>query len=180
LLASEGPAALTLRRLAAVVGTSTTAVYTLFGDKQGLLDAMYREGFDRLAAALEGADASATDPVERLARQGQAYRAAALASPHLYGLMFNAVVPGFVPDERSLAAAESSYVPLVRSVQRCLDAGAMAGPSAERIALHLWTVSHGFVTLEIAGQLGDKATDRDHAYTEAMIYAAVPFLRQRG
>src|SRR3954471_352415 len=74
ILAAEGAGALTLRRLATVTGTSTMAVYTLFGDKQGLLSAMHREGFARLAAAAEHAQASSSDPLEALAAQGFAYR----------------------------------------------------------------------------------------------------------
>ncbi|MDT7537450.1 MAG: hypothetical protein QOI82_1035, partial [Actinomycetota bacterium] len=42
ILSTDGAAALSLRRLATATGTSTMAVYTRFGDKQGLLAAMYR------------------------------------------------------------------------------------------------------------------------------------------
>lgn len=44
ILAGEGPHALNLRRAAREVGTSTTAVYTLYGDKSGLILAMFLEG----------------------------------------------------------------------------------------------------------------------------------------
>ncbi|MEU0193944.1 TetR family transcriptional regulator [Streptomyces afghaniensis] len=37
----RGTAALSLRQLAADVKTSTTAVYSLFGSKAGLLDSLY-------------------------------------------------------------------------------------------------------------------------------------------
>jgi AcrR family transcriptional regulator len=50
LLAEQGPAGLSLRKLAAAVGTSTMTVYTRFGGKEGLLAAMYREGFGALAS----------------------------------------------------------------------------------------------------------------------------------
>src|SRR5436853_359523 len=66
ILAAEGAGALTLRRLATVTGTSTMAVYTLFGDKNGLLSAMHREGFARLAAALDRVSVD-PDPLEALA-----------------------------------------------------------------------------------------------------------------
>ena len=52
LLHAEGPQALTTRRLADAVGTSTQAIYTLFGGKEGIVRAMYREGFDRLEQCL--------------------------------------------------------------------------------------------------------------------------------
>ncbi|MDQ1746338.1 MAG: hypothetical protein QOD07_601 [Frankiaceae bacterium] len=174
LLAREGAAALTLRRLATASGTSTMAVYTLFGDKQGLLRAMYRTGFDRLGAALRTAAATQDDPVEALVALGQAYRDTALANPHLYGLMFGTAVPGFVPDDDAKAVADAAYEPLVEGVRRCLHAGTMAGTAAERIALHLWSVSHGMVSLELAGHL--PAPDPATAYVEAMVYAGIPFV----
>lgn len=179
ILAGEGAAALTLRRLATVSGTSTMAVYTLFGDKQGLLAAMHREGFARLAAALRTAEASSGDPLTALAEQGMAYRDSALANPHLYGLMFGAAAPGFVPDEEGQAIADAAYEPLLAGVQRCLDAGALVGGDAQRIATYLWAVSHGMVSLEIAGQLDADATWREYAYRDAMVLSVVPFLPTR-
>jgi AcrR family transcriptional regulator len=176
ILAAEGAATLSLRRLATVSGTSTMAVYTLFGDKQGLLAAMHEEGFARLAAALESAQASSDDPLEALAAQGLAYRKTALANPHLYGLMFGTAVPGFAPDARGREASEATYRRLVDGVQRCLDSGALRGPDAERIAFHLWSVSHGMVSLEIAGHLDGDAGDRDHVYLDALVYSSAPFL----
>lgn len=44
LLVEHGPAGLSLRKVAAAAGVSTMPVYTLFGDKEGLLAAMHREG----------------------------------------------------------------------------------------------------------------------------------------
>src|SRR4051794_37187833 len=176
ILAAEGAGALTLRRLATVTGTSTMAVYTLFGDKQGLLSAMHREGFARLAAAARRAQASSDDPLEALAAQGVAYRETALANPHLYGLMFGTAAPGFSPDEEGAAVAEAAYEPLVEGVQRCLDAGVLQGADAERIAMFLWAVSHGMVSLEIAGHLDGDAQERAAAYRDALIYSSLPFL----
>jgi len=174
LLASEGAGALTLRRLAMASGTSTMAVYTLYGDKQGLLRAMYQAGFERLGRALRAAASAHDDPLEALVALGHAYRDTALANPHLYDLMFGATVPGFVPDESGQATADAAYEPLVEGVRRCLDAGQLGGTPAERIALHLWSVSHGMVSLELAGHL--KEADPATAYTEALVYAGLPFV----
>ena len=57
LLVEEGPQALSMRRVAAAAGCSTTVLYTLFGGKEGLADALYREGFARLTAAIQAAAA---------------------------------------------------------------------------------------------------------------------------
>lgn len=154
------------------------AVYTLFGDKQGLLGAMYREGFRRLGTALEEVMRGGVDPLTTLAALGVTYRRTALASPHLYDLMFGRPVPSFVPDAGTLAVADAAYRPLVRAVQRCLDAGQLSGGSAERIALHLWAVTHGMVGLELAGHLSGDPAEREAAYGEALAFSSVPFLRR--
>ncbi len=173
ILSAEGAEALTLRRLAQAVGMSTMPVYTLFGDKRGLLTAMYDEGYRRLGAALEAAGVGVEDPLEALAELGYTYRATALANPHLYDLMFGRPVPAFQPDPEAQQVADAAYRPLVDAVQRCLDAGQLAGGEAERIAFHLWAVSHGMVSLELAGHTpGDAA----HAYEEAMMLSSAPYL----
>src|SRR5919204_1049002 len=52
LLSAEGPGALTTRRLADAAGTTTQSIYTLFGGKEGIVRAMYREGYARLEARI--------------------------------------------------------------------------------------------------------------------------------
>src|SRR5882672_8434523 len=87
LLHDKGPQALTTRRLADAVGTSTQAIYTLFGGKEGIVRAMYLEGFDRLEQCLAAID-PAESPADYLLDLGRAYRTAALRSPHYYDVMF--------------------------------------------------------------------------------------------
>jgi AcrR family transcriptional regulator len=178
LLAERGPGGLSLRRVAEAAGTSTMPVYTRFGSKQGLLAAMHREGFRRLGAAL--ADALAEeDPAEALAEAGRAYRRSALAAPALYGLMFGPPVEGFEPSPDDEAAAAATYQPLVEAVRRCCAAGVLSG-DPERIARHLWTVTHGAVSLELAGRLPGLGQDPEDAYEEALVAAAAPFLTRAG
>ena len=172
LLVEQGPAGLSLRKLAAACGTSTMAVYTRFGDKQRLLAAMHREGFRRLGDRLR---VSTPDPLAALAELGRAYRLAALESPHLYGLMFGPLPPGFEPDQDDDRAAVATYSPLVDGVRGAVAAGVLVG-NAERIALHLWVVAHGMVSLELSGQLPLPAEAAAQAYDEALTLAAMPFL----
>jgi AcrR family transcriptional regulator len=172
LLAEGGPAGLSLRRVAAAVGVSTMPVYTLFGDKQGLLVAMHREGFLRLGRALALVPPG-DDPLFFLSALGLAYRQAALASPNLYGLMFGQAVPGFAAGTDGQAAADAAYRPLVEAVAGAQAADVLGGSSAERVALHLWAVAHGMVSLELTGQL--PPGDPEELYAEALMYAAVPF-----
>jgi AcrR family transcriptional regulator len=172
LLVEEGPSGLSLRKVAAAAGVSTMPVYTLFGDKRGLLLAMHREAFRRLGAALREVP-EGDDPLARLALLGMAYRQAALESPNLYGFMFGHEVN---PDPEGEAAADAAYRPLVEAVARCQRAGLFMDGDPERIALHLWAVAHGMMSLELNGKLPDP--DRaEERYAEALTYAALPFIR---
>lgn len=171
LLAEHGPAGLSLRRIAAAAGTSTMAVYTRFGDKQCLLNAMHREGFRRLGDRLQRAAAHSTDPLTQI---GHAYRLAALESPHLYGLMFGPLPAGFEPSEENDKAAAATYTPLVEGVRHAIERGDLTG-DADRIALHLWVVAHGMVSLELSGQLPIPPEDAACCYDQALLLAAHPF-----
>lgn len=65
LLVGEGPGALTVRRISAEVGCSTKVIYTLFGGKDGLSEALWLEGFARFERRLLEVPAH-DDPLARL------------------------------------------------------------------------------------------------------------------
>src|SRR5258705_13416930 len=87
LLASEGAAQLTTRKVAEHAETSTPAVYELFGDKSGLLREIFFEGFRMLRRRFDALDES-DDPRADLARALQAFRAFIRENPVLAELMF--------------------------------------------------------------------------------------------
>src|SRR3954462_11276186 len=93
LLVKEGPSALTMRRLANAAGCSTTVLYTVFGGKDGIAEALYREGFLRFAKRLAAVPAN-KDPLARLLALGHAYRDNALDNPTYYRVMFGEAIPG--------------------------------------------------------------------------------------
>src|SRR5262249_37985695 len=148
LLTSEGPNALSLRRLAADAGTSTSAVYALFGGKPGILRELFVEAFTRLAAHL-GTVRPSPDPLADLRALGHAYRASALADPHLYSVMFGSPVPGFEPEPDDYSRAKATFAPLLATVRRAITAGLLIDADPELIATALWANVHGLVSLEL-------------------------------
>src|SRR5579863_8748845 len=79
LIAEDGPGGLTLRRLAASVGTSTMAIYTHFGSMEEVERAVGREGFVRLASLYDAVDTS-DDPAADVLLLGIAYFKNAVAN----------------------------------------------------------------------------------------------------
>jgi AcrR family transcriptional regulator len=165
LLADEGPAALTMRRIAAEVGCSTTVLYTLFGSKDGLAAGLFREGFERFRrrfAELPPND----DPIGRIRDLSVAYRESALAEPHYYRVMFLGAIPGYAPSGDVLAAGDRVFGYLVDAARVCIEAGVYRAGDPVAVAEVLWAAAHGVLSLELAGVLppGD---DRYLAATSA-------------
>src|SRR5260370_14599092 len=138
-----------MRRLASALGCTTTVLYTMFASKQGLVDAMYREGFERLTARLRAIPRDAP-PAERLRRSALAYRENALASPELYQLTFGAAAPGHTPGPEAVAAAEAALGALVEIVEDCMDAGVLRRGHARFAAEVLTAAPHSAVSLELS------------------------------
>jgi AcrR family transcriptional regulator len=173
LLVAEGPGALTMRRVAGAAGCSTTVLYTMFGGKEGLADALYREGFERLRRRLEAV--AGDNPRARLRAMADAYRANALAERAYYGVMFQQAIPGFRPSAASLAAAGASLEVLALAVRAAMDAGALRPGDPQPVAEVLWAAVHGVVSLELTGHLPDEGAAADRFRTLASA-AILPFL----
>lgn len=174
-LAQDGPHGLSLRRIAADAGGSTQIVYTLFGGKPGLADALYGEGFRRLSETMRAGLTAAPGDPERVIALGRAYLAFARAEPAFFAVMFGRAIPDFTPTRDTRAYGRGCTLGLVvEEVQHCLDAGTMTGGSAEDLARICWATGHGVAALEAAGML--HADDRD-AFVEHAL--ATPLVAHR-
>jgi AcrR family transcriptional regulator len=162
-LLAEGADGITTRRLAAMAGTTTQAIYTEFGGKEGIARAMYREGFARLEARMRAVPET-DDPLYDLFLQGRVYRAAALDSPHFYDVMFSSPIPQFEPDADDLAVSRIAHDLLAAVVERVIATGALKPEArADDVAQWLWVVAHGAVSLELHGAIElDDATYDDY------------------
>ncbi|MDO9378420.1 MAG: WHG domain-containing protein [Nocardioidaceae bacterium] len=152
-LAHDGAGALTLRRVAAEVGGSTQLVYTLFGGKPGLADALYAEGFARLAATFDAAlaDAPPVGDPERVVSIGRAYCRFARHDTAFFSMMFGRSVPGFTPRrETRRACRDATLGTLVRTADECLRAGTLEATSADALARICWATAHGIAGLLVA------------------------------
>jgi AcrR family transcriptional regulator len=145
-LVNDGVNGLTVRGIAEAAGVSTIAVYTRFGGRSDLLDALYERTFDLLREALERLPPLSSDHAGNLIAFAMEYRRFALESPTRYALMFERPVPDFKPDPAlRIAALRHSFAPLLDRVQRASPPGA----DAARLSYHLWSAIHGMVSNEL-------------------------------
>ena len=178
LLASDGPTALTVRRIAGAAGVSTMNVYSRFGGKDGVLDELFAEGFRRLGERMEETPSTA-DSVADLGSCGAAYRAFARENPTYYSLMFDRVVPDYEPSAAAKEVAHATLGHLASRVERAMARGVIARRDPFQVALALWACQHGLVSLaartqdveqfdwDVVAPLGSAAMVRGFAIPDA-------------
>jgi AcrR family transcriptional regulator len=148
LLATEGPKAFTLRRVAREAGTTTMAVYTHFGSMDELKREVRRTGYAALAAAMAAAPTS-DDPRADLVALCRSYNAFARAQPDLYRVMFMEAPL----DEADAAECAGTFATLVAGAER------HAAGNGEALAMELWAAGHGIAALELSALLTPEQAD---------------------
>ncbi|HEX4813729.1 MAG TPA: TetR/AcrR family transcriptional regulator [Nonomuraea sp.] len=149
-LREEGALHLSLRRVADAAGTSTMGIYTCFGGRAGLLEAIYQHGFTLLHAELTRSLTGHTDPHPRIMAIAYGYRDFALSDPALYALMFERPLPGFDPSpEQRHDALARTFTLLTEATTDATTAGLIRSLAPERAAYLVWTTIHGLVSIEL-------------------------------
>jgi AcrR family transcriptional regulator len=152
-VATDGPAAVTLRGLAARAGVSHAAPVHHFGDKAGLFAAIALEGFDMMADDLTAVWEATAD----FGEVGVRYVHFALAHPGHFEVMFRPDLAG-PPGSDLVAAKERAF-------------GMLTGPlvasgleehseSLRTTSLASWSIVHGLATLMLSGNVpvADRST----------------------
>ncbi|WP_246536621.1 TetR/AcrR family transcriptional regulator [Saccharopolyspora endophytica] len=116
MLAEGGHEAVSTRAVSAAAGVQAPTIYRLFGDKQGLLDAVTSEAF-RIYLDGKAQLHRTDDPVADLRHGWDLHLAFGLAHPALYALMYGAPRTGSPPP----AALQAEQV-LAEHVHRIAEA----------------------------------------------------------
>ncbi len=166
LLAREGVAAFTTRRVAHEARTSIPAVYELFGDKSGLVREVFFEGFRLLRHRLGGL-ADSEEPLSDLVRLLRIYRSFIRENPVLSEVMFSRPFTDFDPGPSELRASSSVRIFLVEHVHRCVERGLLDGDATD-IAHVLVSLAQGLAAAENAGRLGSTRRSIDRRWALAV------------
>jgi AcrR family transcriptional regulator len=151
-VADGGPDALSVRAVASHAGTTTRAVYALFGSKEGLfVDALAQGAFDFLAIEI-GALEETDDPVADLIDAGvHGFRRLVVEHPARYRIAFQRVLPGLRPGPELTAARERAWNQLLAKVQRVKDAGLLGRKPVHDAAVEFNAMLEGLANAELRG-----------------------------
>jgi len=162
ILEEAGPEGLAMREVARRLAVRAPSLYEYVEGRDGLIRLLIAAGLDELGAALVAAtppDASALDRMHAIA---DGYIDFALRCPALFSLALGPCPDAHVVD---VVHSERASAPL-------LEAVAAIAPAERQLnaAQSLWSLVHGYVTLELAGQFRLGGTPRAALHEMITLY----------
>lgn len=158
MIESSGLEAVSLRRVAHVLGVTAPALYAYVADKHDLLRSVAEVEFDELMQRFLAIDEH--DPIERIRRLSRAYVEHALTSPELFRTMFlfppelaNSTATGL-----ELPAATKAFETALAATTEAVDQGLFSHIDPLTAALTTWTAMHGLADILLLGFAFDEAT----------------------
>jgi AcrR family transcriptional regulator len=165
LLDEGGREAVSTRAVSAAANVQAPTIYRIFGDKQGLLDAVATHGFQAYLAEKSG-QAATDDPVEDLRTGWDMHVGFGLANPALYSLIYGEPRPG-ATTPAAAAAAEL----LATRIHRVAEAGRLR-VSEDRAARMVHAAGCG-TTLTLIAEPPDRRDLTVSTLTREAVIAAI-------
>ncbi|MEV3971324.1 TetR/AcrR family transcriptional regulator [Streptomyces sp. NPDC050698] len=145
----SGPEAISIRGVASEVGTTTRAVYSLFGSKQGLVAALAAHAFDLLRTGMEQLPETSA-PEEDLVEAGLVIRWLAVEHPALFRLVFrNTVDPSMRSQPAVCSSSAQAYAALKARVARLVTADLLDATDVDEATLYFRAFCDGLAGLEL-------------------------------
>jgi AcrR family transcriptional regulator len=167
-----GVGAFSVRGVAREVGTTTRAVYSLFGSKEGLLvDALAQSAYAFLADGMDDLPET-DDPVADLVAVGvPVFRTLVLEHPAPYRIAFQRITPGFRAGPEVVEARERALAGLLRRVERLADAGLLGDKPVFEAAVEFNAMLEGLANAELRGTVFRilEAGEEERMWREALI-----------
>lgn len=145
LFLAGGTGALSVRAIARKAGVSTIGIYSYFQGKQGILDALYIEGFQSVSRALD-VDTDNLSPRQAVLAASRNYLDNAERLEAHYSLIFGKLDGSYEPSPEAQAAGIEAFSGLTELVGRLLPQGADKSQKQDA-AIRVWSLIHGFVSL---------------------------------
>ena len=148
LVRKKGPRGFTLNEASRTAGVSVSAPYNHFKDKDALLIEIVLLGNRILGEELQAAADTLDPPRDRLLAVYLAYVSFAERHPDLFAVMFQSGID------------KTPYPEIQALTLKAFDVAAKLAAqiepsqtSAEQLALAIWTMAHGFATLNVEGAI---------------------------
>lgn len=150
IITEQGPRQLTIREVARRAGVSHTAPYRHFANKDDLIVAVVKQGFDLMSQTMAERKAEAEgDPLSQFAASGLAYVDFALQHPAYYRVMYSGDLLSSTGQHTLQHTSSDTFTEVVNDIKTCQALGVVKAGDATMQALSLLSSIHGFVTMAI-------------------------------
>ncbi|MEH6590726.1 MAG: TetR/AcrR family transcriptional regulator [Halioglobus sp.] len=146
----KGPQHLTIREVARNAGVSHTAPYRHFANKDDLIVAVVKQGFDLMSQTMNAEKAAAEpDPLSQFAAAGMSYIDFALNNPAYYRIMYSGDLLSSNGQHTLQHTSTDTFAELVADIETCQSLNLVRPGNPALQALALLSSIHGFVTMVI-------------------------------
>ena len=152
LVAEGGPDALSVRAVADEAGTTTRAVYSLFGSKDGLVAALAQTAFEILWEVIDQLPETDDPRADLVAVGTVAVRGLVRDHPALYRIAFQRIA-GLEPEPGLVEARQRAWLQLQDRVRRLEAAGQLGGKPVPDAARELNAMWEGLANAELRGDV---------------------------
>jgi AcrR family transcriptional regulator len=166
LVAEGGIDAVGVRAVAERAGTTTRAVYAVFGSKEELVLALAQRAFDLLMQRVVSVPLTSDPGQDLIVCAVHAFRPFVLEHPDLFRLFFNVQLPRPPLSAEARHTQLAAYAQLTALVQRAHAAGLLGAHSVEDATI-LWdALCTGLALRELCGPIQPSQAER--LWTEAL------------
>ncbi|MDE2464673.1 MAG: TetR/AcrR family transcriptional regulator [Alphaproteobacteria bacterium] len=149
----DGLDALTIRAVGRKAGMSAMAIYRHFPDKNALIDALTRDGFDAWEAIVRKIDCD--DPILWLKRAVASYADFALTDPHRFDAAFLLPASPAQTFPMKIETGRFSIVKcIIAQIEKAQTQGRLLDESPMQITLMISALAQGLVSMHRAGRVG--------------------------
>ncbi len=156
LFVDKGFEATSIRKIASKVGCSPTTIYLYYKDKNDIVYALHKEGFNLLKMQMVSL-VNVESPFERLKALGRTYINFSKNNPEYYEVMFMLKEPMDYlyssSKEEGWEEGTQVFDFLVVTIEACQKEGYFPGGLPKYLALQSWSVVHGICSLYITTRL---------------------------
>jgi len=152
-IAKEDVQKLTLKVLSDATGTSRSAIYKHFKNKDALIETIIERGFDLFDIETTPYLKDTSKPlVDRFYLTGKLYISFAMQNPNLYRLLFGKKYAHIREEILSIKDEDcSGFAALQKTVEEGQKQGILKKEDSYKQAIIIWATMHGFASLIIDG-----------------------------
>ncbi|MBN8665689.1 MAG: TetR/AcrR family transcriptional regulator [Chitinophagales bacterium] len=155
IIQEEGFEQLTMRKIADLIEYSATTVYLYFKDKNELFFHLHTIGFSQLTEKNQNL-LTISNPLLRLYKMGENYIEFGLKNPELYDIMFIQRAPMATLEmmvDCDWSHGDAALGQLKNLLTECMDRKLIQPAPVEAVAMAIWGMVHGLVSLAIRDRL---------------------------